>query len=66
MVLAWILFEFVGILISMVFFHSDNLLLMEATGLVFAFGGFLFVKFRLERLPDKNDDWLEQIGNQQT
>ncbi|MBL7717672.1 MAG: hypothetical protein JNL72_02450 [Flavipsychrobacter sp.] len=59
-VLAWFGFEVAGALIS--YLIVQNLMMNVLFGMVAAFGGFLFVKSILEKMPDKQDDWIDQIG----
>lgn len=60
-VLAWFLFEIGGAIVS--YTIVQDLMLNVIFGLVAAFGGFLLIKYRLERLPDDNSkDWTERIG----
>jgi hypothetical protein len=64
-VLAWILGEFGGLLLSMAI--TDNLGMNILFGIVCAVGGYLFVKYRLEQMPDhnENDDWINKIGQEE-
>lgn len=64
LVLAWIGFEVVGITLSAII--SGNLYMAMVFGLFCAFGGYLFIKSLLEKMPDKEgmDDWISNIGNE--
>ena len=66
-VLAWIVAEMFGIIIAMAFYGSlaaiqQNLFGISALGLASAFGGYLFVKFLLEKKPDNFDEDINSIG----
>lgn len=61
MIATWILFEFTGIFLGISFFGTDNLLGLMAIGLASAFGGYLLIRFILEKKPD--DNTLEGFGN---
>ena len=65
-VAAWLVFEFIGLLIGIAVFGTGNLYGLMAFGLVSAFGGYLTVKYILENKPDNkiNDD-IERIGTDQ-
>lgn len=52
-VLAWIGFEILGVMISLTI--TRDLILNMLFGIVCAFGGFLLIKAKLDRLPDKGD-----------
>ena len=52
-VLAWIGFEIIGVMISLTI--TRNVILNMLFGIVCAFGGYLLVRARLERIPDKED-----------
>jgi hypothetical protein len=60
-VLAWIGFEFVGAFIGVSISH--NLILGMLLGLGCAFGGYLLMKYQLDKMPDVSDDWLQRLGN---
>lgn len=49
---AWIAFEFVGILFGMALFGMGNLPALMALGIASAFGGYLLVRYILEKKPD--------------
>lgn len=51
----------VGAVIGMLLF--DNLLMAVCVALPCAFGGYHIVRTLIQRLPDANDQTLEQIGN---
>lgn len=62
-VLSWLGLEVLGLLIG--FSISGNVLLAALLGFVAAIGGYMMVRYRLERLPDINndkDDFLERLG----
>lgn len=62
-VLVWLLFEITGLIIGMTFFGTGNLYGLLAFAIVCAFGGFLTVKYILEKKPDENiRDDIDRIG----
>ena len=62
-VVAWILFELIGVVIGMAFFGSGNLYGLMLFGLACAFGGYLTVRYILENKPDETiDDDINRIG----
>lgn len=66
-VIAWIVAEMCGIIIGMTFYGSlaaiqQNLFGISAMGLFCAFGGYLFIKFLLEKRPDNFDEDINKIG----
>jgi hypothetical protein len=65
-VLSWIGFEILGLMFGqMVFPQQDEIpVLWVISGLVFAFGGYLFTRWRLENMPDLGQpgDKLNDIG----
>jgi len=68
----WILFEFSGMIIGILLFSKggtipkDNLFGLVLFALACAFGGYLRVKYILEKKPDKNlDDDINRIGSNQ-
>ena len=65
-VMAWILFEITGLIIGMAFFGTGNLYGLLAFGIVCAFGGYLTVKYTLEKKPDENTNQdINRIGTDQ-
>jgi hypothetical protein len=62
-VMAWIGCEIGGMMISMMI--TKVLVLNMLFGIFCAFGGYLLVKARLEKMPDKEsmNDWINNIGN---
>jgi hypothetical protein len=62
-VLCWFLCEIAGALIS--YMIVQDLGLNVLFGLVSAFGGFLLVKYKLEQMPDKEEEnWIDKIGQE--
>ncbi|WP_323033792.1 hypothetical protein [Paracoccus sp. (in: a-proteobacteria)] len=55
-VATWLIFEIIGFIFGFMFFDMDNLFSVIIMGLLFAFSGYLFVKNRLNSLPDKTED----------
>lgn len=63
-VLAWIGAELIGYGVSM-YLTDASIPMAMLTGFAFAFGGYLLVKYLLDRTPanmDNNDDWINNIG----
>ena len=62
-VIAWIIFEVIGLILGIGIFGTGNLYGLMAFGLVCAFGGYLTVKYILENKPDNEiKDDIERIG----
>jgi hypothetical protein len=61
-VLAWIVAEMVGVILGMGFFGQGNIPGLMLIGIASAFGGYLFIKYVLERKPDTFDDDINSIG----
>jgi len=60
----WFLFEFMGAFVGIMAFGQDNFFGLMLFSVACAFGGFLLVKYRLEKLPDNNmDDEITRIGS---
>ena len=58
-ILAWFVFEIVGLCIAFVLFGAGNLIGLMLFGLASAFGGYLIVHAILHKLPDADvNDWL--------
>ncbi|HQW92542.1 MAG TPA: hypothetical protein PKY28_05550 [Ferruginibacter sp.] len=63
MITAWLIFEMAGLLFGVVFFGTGNLYRLMAFGLVCAFGGYLLIRYILEKKPDQNTfDDINNIG----
>lgn len=61
-VLAWLVTEMVGVILGIALFGQDNLFGIMSLGLVSAFGGYLYIKFILEKKPDAYDEDINNIG----
>ena len=62
-VMAWLVFEMIGVFLGIIFFGQGNLIGLMAFGLVCAFGGYLTVKYILDNKPDdKINDDINRIG----
>lgn len=70
-VLAWLAAEFIGIIIALVIFGvrieniaylKDNLTYIMLIGEFSAFGGFLIIKYILEKKPDMLQNDIDSIG----
>ena len=65
-VLAWIGFEFAGVIIGIMLFgfNKNELFGLMAFAIACAFGGYLLVKTILEKKPDQlDDDDINKIGS---
>ena len=62
-VLAWFTAEFSGFIIAFQFIGKDRLLDLMLIGLTAAFGGYLFVKATLDKMPDSMDEDINRIGD---
>ena len=62
-ILAWILAEFIGIVIGLSMFGRQNIFAVGLVGIFTAFGGYLFIRYTLENKPDNtfNDD-VKKVG----
>lgn len=66
LVFVWLAFEFFGLVIAIMLFgfQKDNLFGLAAFALACAFGGYLLVKARLEKVQGGvSDDDVENIGS---
>lgn len=61
-VAAWITAEIVGLMIGITFFGTGNVIGLMLLGLISAVGGYLIIKAKLDRIPDKIDNDIDQIG----
>ncbi|MCC7379646.1 MAG: hypothetical protein IT255_09820 [Chitinophagaceae bacterium] len=61
MIATWILFEFTGMFLGISFFGTGNLIGLMAIGLASAFGGYLLIRYILEKKP--NDSTLDGFGD---
>lgn len=62
-VIAWIACEFAGILIASMLFDRGNLFALISIGIMSAFGGYLLIKYLLEKKPDQLNDDISNIGS---
>lgn len=62
-VAAWIGAEFLGLMlgVALLGFNETTLVKLMLIGIVSAFGGYLLVKYNLDKYPDIEDD-IDQIG----
>lgn len=56
LVLAWVAAEVAGIILGGVLFGTNNLVGLLLFAIACAFGGYLFVRKRLEEMPDKEEE----------
>lgn len=61
-VVLWISFEIVGLVIGAVIFGVNNLADLILLALACGFGGYLIVRYTLEKKPDATND-IDNIGN---
>ncbi|MDO9376211.1 MAG: hypothetical protein V4725_09815 [Bacteroidota bacterium] len=61
-IFAWIVAEVIGVILGLVLFGKDNLGSLAAIGLVSAFGGYLFIRYVLDKKPDVVNDDLPRTG----
>ncbi len=61
-VLAWIVAEFMGVALGMAMFDTKNLFAILGVGLFSAFGGYLFIRAMLEKMPNTLDEEVNKIG----
>ena len=63
-VLAWVAFEMIGLLFGIAFFGTEDIYSLMAFALVSAFGGYLTIKYILDKKPDNkiNED-IDSIGS---
>ena len=62
-IIAWLGFEMAGLILGIAFFGTENIYSLMAFGLVCAFGGYLTVKYVLDKKPDnKMNEDIDNIG----
>ena len=61
-VLAWIAGEFIGAVIGVMMFGTDNIISVMLIALAGAITGFLVLKRNLTKRPDVLEDDINQIG----
>ena len=61
-IIAWLLAEVTGVMLGLLLFGKENLVGLMALGLVSAFGGYLYIKFILEKKPNTFEDDINKIG----
>ena len=62
-VLAWIASEFIGMVIGIMVFGTDNLVSVFLVGITFAITSYFILKAQLNKLPDHSyDDDINNIG----
>jgi len=62
MIAAWIGAELTGCIIAMIMFGESNLVAVFSIGLLSAFGGYLLVRYILEKKPDNIEEDINKIG----
>jgi uncharacterized membrane protein YfcA len=65
MVVAWIAAEFLGLMLGVLLlgFSTENLVNLMLIGLVSAIGGYLIIKYNLDKIPDTVNDDIDRIGS---
>ena len=62
-IIAWILSEFIGLVVGLMMFGADNLISVILVGITFAITSFYLIKAQLNKLPDEtSDDDINNIG----
>jgi hypothetical protein len=61
-VLAWIACEIIGVGLGISMFGQTNLFAILGMGIFSAFGGYLIIKFNLEKKPNTLDNDINSIG----
>lgn len=62
-VVGWLLFEVIGILTGVMIFGTDNLVSVLLLAIAFAITSYFIIKAQLNKLPDRFDDDINNIGN---
>lgn len=55
-VIAWICFEFLGLALGLRLIGTQNFIALNLFAVFCAFGGYLLVRYLLERVPDANNN----------
>ena len=63
-VLAWLIAEFIGLLLGVSIFgiSKQSIYQVMGTGIFTAFGGYLLIKFILEKMPDELEEEIKSIS----
>lgn len=61
-IFAWIVAEVLGVILGLMLFGKDNLGSLAAIGLVSAVGGYLFIRYVLDKKPDAVVDDVPRTG----
>ena len=58
-ILSWILTEMIGVIMGITFYGESNLVGVMSLGIISAFGGYLIIKYILEKKPNLNKDDID-------
>ena len=61
-ILSWLLTEIIGVIIGIILYGEDNIIGVMSLGIISAFGGYLIIKFVLDKKPDFFEDDINSIG----
>ena len=61
-IFAWLVAEFLGVILGLMLFGKDDLGPLMAIGLVSAFGGYLFIRYILDKKTDAIGDDVSRAG----
>jgi uncharacterized RDD family membrane protein YckC len=59
LIIAWLLMEFVGVMVALMFFNINNLVSILLVAMGFAITGYYLVLKKLQSLPDADDDFMQ-------
>lgn len=61
-ILGWISFELIGIVFALNFFTKNEIFPLYIVGLIFAFTSYVIIKNILTKMPDYDEDDIDDIG----
>ena len=62
-ILCWFASELLGLVLAAMLLGTDNLLGLMLIGLMSAIGGYFIAKAQLEKLPDVDDEDVDNLGS---